>query len=192
MKGQNEQDKHRKRAERNGSTKRKRMSQLATDDDNMLPYIDDAVRKAKKKLHRTQNADDPTKHRAHVCIVCDCFIMETEPLRTMNRAQLKAHKHRLGVTEYEQYHQVRLIPLLIKQYHVPSLPHMLLSRRSRKVGKGFIACGHCRLALRALVAPTRPYGCIFAYSDGSHKSIQGHLQFFETHQSHVGGVIDHE
>ena len=29
----NKQDKHRKRAERNGSTKRKRMSQLATDED---------------------------------------------------------------------------------------------------------------------------------------------------------------
>ena len=67
----------------------------------------------------------------------------------MNLSQLKAHKHRLGVKEYEQYHQVRLSPLLIKKYHVPSLPYMLLSRRSRKVGKGFIACGHCRLALRA-------------------------------------------
>ena len=44
--------------------------------------------------------------------------------------------------------------------------------------------------LRALVAPTRPYGCIFAYSGGSHKSIQGHFQFFETDQSHMGGVID--
>ena len=169
--------------------------------------------------------------------------MATEPLRTMNRAQLKAHKHRLGVREYEQYHQVRLSPILIKQYHVPSLPYMLLSQRSRKVRKGWIACGHCCSALRAgnrsstkppkfaiangfaigefpeeikrvnptsrhdkkrkiniedvsgklraLVAPTRPYGCVFAYSGGSHKSIQGNFQFFETEQSHVGGVIDH-
>ena len=75
--------------------------------------------------------------------------MATEPLRTMNRAQLKAHKHRLGVREYEQYHQVRLSPILIKQYHVPSLPYMLLSQRSRKVRKGWIACGHCCSALRA-------------------------------------------
>ena len=120
---------------------------------------------------------------------------------------------------------------------------MLLSQRSRKVGKGFIACGHFHSALRAgnrsstkspkyaiangfairefpeeiervnplsrhdkkrkinikdvsdklgsLVAPTRPYGCVFAYSGGSHKSIQGNNQLFETDQSHVGGVIDH-
>ena len=45
---QNKKDKHRMRAERNGSTKRKRMSQLATDDDDMSPYIDDAVKKAKR------------------------------------------------------------------------------------------------------------------------------------------------
>ena len=45
--------------------------------------------------------------------------------------------------------------------------------------------------LRALVAPVRPYGYVFAYSGGSHKSIQGHYQFFETDQSKVGGVIDH-
>ena len=134
-KERNKKNKHRKRAERNGSTKRKRMSQLATDDDDLSPYIDDAVRKAKKRLHRTKNIDDPTEHRAHVCIVCDCFVLAAEPLRTMTCAHLKAHKHRLGAREYEQYHQVRLTPVLIKQYHVPSLPGMLLSRRSRKVSK---------------------------------------------------------
>ena len=112
---QTEKDKHRMRDKRNGNTKQKRMPQLATDEDDLSPYIDDAVKQAKKRLHRTQNKDDPTEHRAHVCIVCDCFIMATEPLRTMNRAQLKAHKHRLGVRENEQYHQVKLSPILIKQ-----------------------------------------------------------------------------
>ena len=46
------------------------MSQLATDEDDLSPYIDDAVKQAKKRLHRTQNIDDPTEHRAHVCFVC--------------------------------------------------------------------------------------------------------------------------
>ena len=88
---QTKKDKHRKRAKRNGSTNRKRMSQLATDEDDLSPYIDDAVKQAKKRLPRTQHKDDPTEHRARVCIVCDCFIMATEPLRAMNRAQFKAH-----------------------------------------------------------------------------------------------------
>ena len=47
------------------------------------------------------------------------------------------------------------------------------------------------LTNRALLAPVRPYGYIFAYSGGAHKSRQGHYQFFETGQSRVGGVIDH-
>ena len=89
------------RDKRNGSTKRKRMSQLATDEGDLSPYIYDAVKQAKKRLHRTQHKDDPTEHRAYVCIVCDCFVMATEALRTMNRAQLKAHKHRLGVSVHE-------------------------------------------------------------------------------------------
>ena len=169
--------------------------------------------------------------------------MGNESLRTMTRQQLKPHKHRLGIREYEQYHKVKLSATLISQYHVPTLPNMLLSRRSRKIGKGWVTCAHCRSSLRpdtrlktkppkfaiangfvigefpeevkrvnpkskyeikrkvniedlsdelrALLAPVRPYGYIFAYSGGSHKSIQGHYQFFETDQSQMGGVIDH-
>ena len=78
------------------------------------------VRQAKKRLHRTQDPDDPTKHRAHVCIVCYCFLTSIEPLRTMTRAQLKSHRHRLGVNEYERYHQVQLKQILIAQYHIPT------------------------------------------------------------------------
>ena len=166
--------------------------------------------------------------------MCDYFIIGTEPLRTMSRKQLKAHKKWLGVHEYEQYHEVKLNKFQISQYHVPSLPSMLLSRRSRKIGKGWVTCGHCHTSLRpntkfrpnppkyaiangfaigefpeeiervnpkfnerkrkvnvenvseelrALLAPVRPYGYIFAYSGGAHKSIQGHYQFFETDQS---------
>ena len=71
-----------------------------------MPYIDDAVKQTKKRLHKTQNKDDPTEHRTHVCIVCDCFVMATEPLRTMNRAQLKALKHRLpfSLNNITSYH----------------------------------------------------------------------------------------
>ena len=46
--------------------------------------------------------------------------------------------------------------------------------------------------MRALVCPARAYGYIFAYSSGSHKSMQGHYQFFETNQSQVGEVLEHD
>jgi hypothetical protein len=33
-------------------------------------------------------------------------------------------------------------------------------------------------ALKAMLAPVRPYGCVFAYSGGSQKSITGNYHFF--------------
>lgn len=228
--------------------KRKSQSDDGDDDDdvNLEAAIDYAVKQGKKKLHRTMNPEDPNLHRAYVCIVCDCFVHSSEPLKTMTRDQLVVHKRRLGVHEYEEYHNVTLKPELIRQYHVKGFSNMLLSPRSRLLvhnrRKGWITCSHCRLSLRphlqlkpnpprfsiangfvigefarrikrrkpsgrfsyrdidveeipdeirALLAPVRPYGYIFAYSGGSHKSIQGHYQFFETDQSRLGGVLNH-
>lgn len=226
--------------------KKRRKRKSPSDVDDFKAAIDYAIKQGKKKLHRTQHPDDPTLHRAYVCIVCNCFLQATEPLKTMTRDQLRAHQKRLGVHEYEQYHNVTLTAELKKQYHVKGFTNMLLSRQSQLIvsgkRKGWITCSHCRLALRAhlrfkanpprysiangfvigefprrikrrtpsgreqyrdidveelpdemraLLAPVRPYGYVFAYSGGSHKSIQGHYQFFETDQSQLGGVLNH-
>ena len=45
--------------------------------------------------------------------------------------------------------------------------------------------------LKAMVAPLRPYGCIFAYSGGAQKSLRGNYQFFEMDQNRLGGVMNH-
>ena len=44
--------------------------------------------------------------------------------------------------------------------------------------------------LKVMVAPIRPYGCVFAYSGKFHKSIIGNYQFFEMDQNKIGGVIN--
>ena len=44
--------------------------------------------------------------------------------------------------------------------------------------------------MRAMLAPTRAYGCVFAYT-GSQQSVMGHYQFFEMDQSRIGGVMHH-
>jgi hypothetical protein len=44
--------------------------------------------------------------------------------------------------------------------------------------------------LKAMVAPLRPYGCVFAYSGGAQKSLTGNYQFFEVDQNRLGGVIN--
>ncbi len=42
--------------------------------------------------------------------------------------------------------------------------------------------------LKAMVAPLRLYGCVFAYSGGAQKSLRGTYQFFEMDQNRLGGV----
>jgi hypothetical protein len=44
--------------------------------------------------------------------------------------------------------------------------------------------------LNAMLAPVRPYGCVFAYSGRSQKSITGNHQFFEMDQNRLGAVIN--
>ena len=44
--------------------------------------------------------------------------------------------------------------------------------------------------LRAMIAPIRPYGCIFAYSGGAHQCIRGHYSYFMLDQCDVSGVMN--
>ncbi len=45
--------------------------------------------------------------------------------------------------------------------------------------------------LKAMLAPLRPYDCVFAYSGGAQKSLRGNYQFFEMDQNRLGGVMNH-
>ncbi len=44
--------------------------------------------------------------------------------------------------------------------------------------------------LKAMVAPVRPHGCVFAYSGGAQKLLQENYQFFEMDQNCLGGLIN--
>ena len=44
--------------------------------------------------------------------------------------------------------------------------------------------------LKAMLAPVRPYGYVFAYSGGAQKSLQGNYQFFEMDHNRLGGVMN--
>jgi len=45
--------------------------------------------------------------------------------------------------------------------------------------------------MKAMLAPVRPYGCVFSYTGGSQKSIKGNYQFFEMDQNRLGAVVNH-
>ena len=105
--------------------------------------IEHAEKKAKQALHRTQDENDGSMHKTHVCVICDCFILGTDFLRHLRGNDIKIHKHRIGVESYEKYYKTNLDKELVKQYHVPNLPGLLLSPRSRKTDKGYGTCLAC-------------------------------------------------
>jgi hypothetical protein len=181
-------------------------------------------------------------HRAIVCIICDRFIIGTETIHKLTKADIWAHSGRLGVNSYEEYYHTTLKAEVKKQYQVHGFQDMLLSPRSRKYVDGYATCSVCysgmqpQMAskrtppkfsiangfvigsfpkeikffskegqrvtrkveddeltdtLKAMVAPLRPYGCVFAYSGGAQKSLRGNYQFFEMDQNRLRGVINH-
>jgi hypothetical protein len=44
--------------------------------------------------------------------------------------------------------------------------------------------------VKAMAAPIRPYGCVFAFSGGAQKSLQGNYQFFEMDHNCLGGKMN--
>ncbi len=207
----------------------------------MTNVIDCATKEAKQFLHRTQDPRNPHKHRATVCIICDCFIIGTETIHKLTKEDIGVHSERLGVKSYEEYYQTTLKAEVMKQYQVQGLQDMLLSPRSRKYPDGYTTCSACytgmqpKMAskktppkfaiangfvigsfpqeikffnkegqrvtrkveddeltdtLKVMVAPLRPYGCVFAYSGRAQKSLKGNYQFFEMDQNRLGGVIN--
>ncbi len=75
--------------------------------------------------HRIQQT--PYKHKATVCIICECFIIGTETIHKLTKEDIGAHSERLGVKSYEEYYQTTLKAEVKKQYQVQGLQDMLLS-----------------------------------------------------------------
>jgi len=113
--------------------------------DDMEDVISRSKKEALKFLHRTKDAKNPHKHRAIVCIICDCCIIGTEAIRKLTKAQISLHKKRLSVGSYEEYYDITLKPEVIKQYqiNVDDFKGMLLSPRSRKYPDGYATCSVC-------------------------------------------------
>jgi hypothetical protein len=74
--------------------KREEMRQQSRNDsrdcngEDMTNIIDHATKEAKQFLHRTQDPANPHKHRAIVCIICDCFIIGTETIHKLTKEDI--------------------------------------------------------------------------------------------------------
>jgi hypothetical protein len=55
------------------------------------------VKEAKKYLHRTQDPENPHKHKSIVCVICDQFIIVTEKNHYLSKDNISAHSQRFSV-----------------------------------------------------------------------------------------------
>ncbi len=68
--------------------------------DDMTNVIDRTTKEATHFLHRIQDPENPHKHKATVCIICDCFIISTETIHKLTKEDIGAHSERLGAKSY--------------------------------------------------------------------------------------------
>ena len=66
---------------------------------------------------------------------------------------------------------------------------IMFFNKERQRGRRKVEYNELTDTLKAMVAPLRLYGCVFAYSGGAQKSLKGNYQFFEMDQNRFGGVI---
>ena len=129
-----------------------------TKEDELLS--DETIAKSKaealKYLHRTQ-VGHTNWHQAHVCVICDCFIIGTETVKRLKGKQLKVHEERLGVQSYKEFYNLRDLPEDLRNYYkLKGFPSMLLSPRSNKTNKGFSCCSTCHEGMRASNKDKKP------------------------------------
>ena len=122
---------------------------------------DESIAKAKKEaleyLHRTQ-VGSTDKHIAHVCVICDCFIIGTEPLKYITDNRIEEHRKRFSVQTYKDYHNMdtdvegELDPYysLWKYYEIPEHKGMLLSPRASRIGHEGDKWSCCQGCYRAM------------------------------------------
>ena len=58
----------------------------------MENVINKSMKESVKYLHRTKDSENPHKHRAIVCIICDHCIIGTEAINNLTKEQILLHK----------------------------------------------------------------------------------------------------
>jgi hypothetical protein len=122
---------------------RKRLRLAKNDTPSISPR--DCIKEAKKYLHRSQDPENPHKHKSIVCVICDRLIIGTEKIHYLSKDNIIAHTQRLSVESYKKYYETVLVPEVRNQYMIDDgkLKDLLLPPRSRKNQKGYSTCSCC-------------------------------------------------
>ena len=104
----------------------------------------DPLDKSLKMISRTERSG--IKHSACVCVICDCFIIGTEPICWLAQEQIKEKESVLSVS-YLELNVGKQLPIgLRNQYKISnneSLSALLLSPRAQHCNGSFMACQLC-------------------------------------------------
>jgi hypothetical protein len=116
-------------------------------------HLENLIQKVKDKfVISTVVNEDKNRHRAHICVVCDCLIIGMEEVKFITKEKLMNNTSNLCVSSYEQHFDgVPLHTELVNQYQVEDddLKHLLLSPRAFCDQRGYECCESCH---RSLVA----------------------------------------
>ena len=69
----------------------------------MKEAIARAMKEAKEVLQRTKDQYNGSRHKANVCLICECFIFGTDSIKYLKPKDINKHTHRIGVKTYERY-----------------------------------------------------------------------------------------
>ncbi len=112
-----------------------------------------SVTEARRINQRTAVGEDEEgggtgAHRAHVCVICNRFIIGTEKLCELTKEGIEKHRGRISVESFETYYGISLKPDLIKQYQIYNMPGLLLSPRYQRRNNTFDSCKNCANGMR--------------------------------------------
>jgi hypothetical protein len=132
---------------------------------DMEHVINQSMKESVKFFYQTKDLENPHKHRAIVCIICDRCIIGTEATHKLTKEQILLHKIRPSVESYEEYYETKLKSELTKQYEVDGLKGMLLSPWSRRYSNGYATCSVCNSGMQTSTA-TKKTPPKFAIANG--------------------------
>ncbi len=158
--------------------RRKRQTRSEKHDGDMENVINQLMKEAVKSLHRTKDPVNPCKHRAIVCIICDCCIIGTESIHTLTKDQISVRRKRLSAESYEEYYETTLKSKVTKQYEVDGLIGLLLSPWSRRDSNGYATCSVCYSGMQPKMADKKTPPKLAIANEFVIESFPQEIQFF--------------
>ena len=136
----------------------------------MIPNLNNSINRIDTlnncldQINKTSTTD--SKHKACVCVICDCFIIGIEPICWLSEDDLKSKDAVLSTSYLEKHSEKKLPGSLQNQYKIEgneNLSNLLLSPRAAVKNGMYMSCETCHQSIKRAVLEKPPK---FAISNG--------------------------